>query len=460
MLKNFNLVRVRVRVQGTGKPPYMVMPKLALPQQQMQALAQAQYRITEIGLQTEAFTDSMFLRIRSILPAKARPVLNHFVSMLGGNVVAAKLGITKQAQKVASRQVEALRLAMPAIVAEANEAVEANESKRGKRVKNRAKAMEYQVRKIALKQDFLVDVFQRARGKMKNKVALIPGLLEALREAAASLGASHKDERDNPIAWLMMTKGGEASKGNGVDRMVELANVLAAEYGETISRSAVYSAMKAAGIKFRRPKNNLRDPSYIGQFVFKRLKAMVQIFHLFSAHISLCAFDRKSLFRCNSDGNNKSGVWHVDETEAFKWKHEQQQVDHSVGSESAECKLSLHTTLGMPSNGAIRTMQFTDLLKHHSGAAGGSDTSAVFSQREREDAIASALECMLGTATDSCTERWSAAKYCKDTSGYAWAIGHVEVLDPECAISNITDVLGIIHKASAKVRSHYRPYHY
>ena len=94
VLPTFNLVRVRIRTNVRGANPYMVLPYMSLPLPQMQALATAQYRCMEIKNKTDAFTDGIFLRIRSILPPTARPALNHFVSMLGGEDVAMKLGIS------------------------------------------------------------------------------------------------------------------------------------------------------------------------------------------------------------------------------------------------------------------------------------------------------------------------------------------------------------------------------
>ena len=80
MLKEFNLVRVRVHTGKRGPPPYMVLPNLPLPPLQIvqiEALAVAQYRCKQIEEDTNTFDHSRRnngREARAPLPVQPAPV--------------------------------------------------------------------------------------------------------------------------------------------------------------------------------------------------------------------------------------------------------------------------------------------------------------------------------------------------------------------------------------------------
>lgn len=146
----------------------------------------------------------------------------------------------------------------------------------------------------------------QAAAMAKEKTLTIPQLLAAIQVTAASLAGQFKDEHDAPTTDILIARTfGGAGGGDTLGMIHAVAERLAAQYGQGISRSTVRQLLPRAGVRLIKAKNDFTAVNIAQHYAAWEIKLARSMHQLYSGDTLCLGIDAMRIIRMNDDSFNK-----------------------------------------------------------------------------------------------------------------------------------------------------------
>jgi hypothetical protein len=140
----------------------------------------------------------------------------------------------------------------------------------------------------------------------KERTLTIPQLLAAIQITAASLAGQFKDKHDAPTTDILIARTfGGAGGGDTLGMIHAVAERLAAQYGQGISRSKVRQLLPRAGVWLLKAKHDFTAVNIAQHCAAWEIKLARSMHQLHSGDVLYFGIDAMRIIRVNDDSFNR-----------------------------------------------------------------------------------------------------------------------------------------------------------
>jgi hypothetical protein len=215
-------------------------------------------RITQRQLEAEktsALDPHGYKLLKEQFPANLRPLVDYLILTTSGSARASALGIAPGRASSVLDRFSGLLSNLTSIDKTAQVLAVTNSAAR-----NTAAAARNISTRATDKLKLFRNVHLAAAAIAGAKENVIPQLVETIQAAVATLQAQYKDTDNAPVAHAVLVETFGGARGTGVlDTITNIAQQLAAQYGQSIHKLTVAKYLDKAGVKFVKVKNNHTD---------------------------------------------------------------------------------------------------------------------------------------------------------------------------------------------------------